>query len=115
MFEDGNLFFFANFVEIVHVELAYERRKLFVFEIFREDLVFKEILMLDDEAGAIVSPLDYMAVPFIFQYFVSLHDEVGNVLFLVDSLATGPFGLRLLLASFLQFNAVGLIFVRVSF
>jgi hypothetical protein len=37
-----------------------------VFEIFREDLVFEEVLVLDDEAAAVISPFDDMTIPPVF-------------------------------------------------
>lgn len=88
MFEDRNLFLFANFVEIVHVELTYKGRELFMFEIFWEDLVLEEILMLHNKASSVVCPLNDMTVPLIFQYLVCLHDKVRNILLLMNPFPT---------------------------
>lgn len=76
MFKDGYLFFFPNFVEVVHVELPDERRELFVFEVFGENLVLKKILILHDKAASVVSPFYDMAILFVLQNFIGLHDEV---------------------------------------
>jgi hypothetical protein len=35
MFEDGYLFFFANFMKIVHVELPHKGGELLMFKVFR--------------------------------------------------------------------------------
>lgn len=39
MFEDGDLFLFADFMKIVHVELANEGRKFIMLEILGQDLI----------------------------------------------------------------------------
>jgi hypothetical protein len=66
VFEDRDFFFFTNFVKVVHVELPDKGWEFFVFEIFREDLVFEEVLVLDDEAAAVISPFDDMTIPPVF-------------------------------------------------
>lgn len=89
MLEDGNLFFFADFVEVVHVELADEGGEFFVFEVLREDLIFEELFVFDYEAAAVVSPLDDVTVALILKDLVGLHDKVGDLLFPMDPLLAG--------------------------
>ncbi len=115
MFEDGDFLFLSNFVKVVHVKLTDERRKLFMLEVFGEYFILKEVLVLHDEAGPIVCPLYYVPVLLLFQNLVGLHYKIRNLLLPVHSLAPGPFRPRLLLATFLHLDAVGLVFVGVSF
>ena len=63
--EDGDFLFFANFMEVIHVELAHERRELAVLEVFGQDLPRELLLVLHDEAVALVRPLHDAAVPFV--------------------------------------------------
>ena len=62
MFENWDFLFFAYFVKIVHVELPHEGRKFLMLEIFGQNLVFKKILIFNNEAVAIISPLYDMTV-----------------------------------------------------
>jgi len=86
------LFFFANFVEIVHIELSHERRKLFMFEIFWQNLVLKEFFVAYNEAITTLHPVNNVTIASVLQNFVSLHDEVRNLLFAMNSSSTGCLG-----------------------
>lgn len=65
MLKYGDLFFFPNFVEVIHVELPDKRRKLAMFEVLGQYLFGEFILVFDNEAVALVSPLHNIAIPFI--------------------------------------------------
>ena len=43
-------------MEIVHVELAHERRKVVVFEVFREDFLSKFIDIIHDKGSSFFVP-----------------------------------------------------------
>lgn len=89
MLKDRNFFFLSDFVKIIHVELSDEGRKLFMLEVFGQYFVFEKILIFDDEAVSIISPLNDMRIPFIFQYFVGLHDKIGYFLLAMHTFFVG--------------------------
>jgi hypothetical protein len=62
VFENGYLFLFPDFVKIVHVELPHKGRKLLVFEVFRQYLILKEILILHNKTIAVVCPFNNVAI-----------------------------------------------------
>ena len=109
MLEDRNLFLLAYFMKIVHVELANKRREFFVFEVLGKNLVLEKILVLDNEASSSFSPLNYMAIFAVLQYFIGFHNKVGYLLPSMDSLFAAyilrPVGLlRMLRLAFLSFE-----------
>ena len=95
MFENGYLFFLANFMEIVHVELSHERWKFFMLKIFREYLVFEHIFIFNYKTVPIVCPFNDMTILTLLQYSVSLYDEIWYILFAMHLLSS-PALLRLL-------------------
>lgn len=86
MFEDWDFLFLADFVEIVHIELSYEGRKLLMFEILGQNLILKEILVFYDKAIAIISPLNDMTILLVLQNLIGLHYEIGDLLSAVHPL-----------------------------
>jgi len=86
MLENGDFLFFSYFVEIVHIQLPHERGKFLMLEILGQNLIFKKILIFDDKAVPIVSPLNDMTVLFIFQNLIGLHYKVRDLLSAVHTL-----------------------------
>lgn len=62
MLENRDFLLFAYLMEVIHVKLADKRRELTVLKEFGQYLVFEDLLVLNDEAVAPVSPLDDMCV-----------------------------------------------------
>ena len=57
-----------------------------MFEIFWKDLIFKELLILDNKTIATISPLDYVTILLLLQYSICLYDEIRNLLFTMNPL-----------------------------
>jgi len=57
----------TRFVEIVHVELAHERREVVVFKILRKDLLRELVRLVDHEAIAFSIPVDAYVVGYILK------------------------------------------------
>lgn len=86
VFKNRNFLLLSDFVKIVHVELPDKRGKLFMFEVFGQNLVLEKIFIFDNEAVSIISPLYNMCILFIFKYLVGLHDEIGYFLLAMHTL-----------------------------
>ena len=64
-----------NFVEVVHVQLANERRKVVVFEELRQDGVAELVLINDFEPITFLCPANHFVRGFTFDNFEELHKE----------------------------------------
>lgn len=62
MLENVAVEFVANFVEIIHVELAHERGKVAVAEVGRQYLLFENLHLQNGKAGALGIPSDDVIV-----------------------------------------------------
>lgn len=65
VFENGDLFFLTNFVEVVHVELANEGGKFAMLKVLGENLFHEFLLVLDNEAVPFIRPLHDDTIPLI--------------------------------------------------
>jgi hypothetical protein len=57
-----------------------------MLEVFWQDFVFELIFAFNNEAVAIICPLDYVIVLFILQNSIGLYDKIRNVLLAVQPL-----------------------------
>lgn len=80
MLENWDLFFLSNLMKIIHIKLPHERRKLPMLKIFGKNLVLKKIFVLNNKADSSFSPFNYMRILFLFEYSISLHDKIRNLL-----------------------------------
>jgi hypothetical protein len=63
----------TRFVEIVHVQLAHERREVVVLEVLREDLLGELVRFEDHEAIAFGVPVDALVVSWILKTITSIN------------------------------------------
>jgi hypothetical protein len=65
VFKNGDLFFLANFVEVIHVELADKGGKFTMLKVLGEYLFHEFLLVFNYEAVAFICPLDNTAISLI--------------------------------------------------
>jgi hypothetical protein len=56
MFEDISVELIADFVEVIHVQLAHEGGEVAVPKVGRQDLLFEALHIEDGEVSAIIAP-----------------------------------------------------------
>ena len=79
--KNRNFFLFSDLMKIIHVKLPHERRELFVFKIFGQNLVLKLILVFYNKGVALISPLDNVGVYGVFENAICFNDKVGDFWF----------------------------------
>jgi hypothetical protein len=69
----------SRLVEIVHVQLAHERREIIVFEILWQDVLCEGVRVLDAEAVRVLVPKHDVLVLTVVHDFVRLRQEVRHL------------------------------------
>ena len=57
MFKNGNIFFLANLMEVIHIELPHKGSKLTMLKIQWQDVIFEEIFVFNDETLSTLHPV----------------------------------------------------------
>ena len=80
----------ARLLEVVHVELAHEARKVAMLEVLGQDPVTEFVYIAYDKTGAILIPRHYVIIAWVADEFVRLgeeHRQVGReALLRIDNL-----------------------------
>jgi hypothetical protein len=65
-------------MEIIHIELTDKRGEFSMFEIFGQDLILKQIFILNNEAVSLISPFDNMTILFFLFNFPQIPPGCGK-------------------------------------